>query len=45
MQQDEVHMKGGMKVFKDAFFGIAVSSGIGIIVALALIVLVFGLSH
>jgi len=45
MQQDEVRMRSGMKVFKDAFFGIAVSSGIGIIVALALIVVVFGLAH
>jgi len=45
MQHDEVHMKSGMKVFKDAFFGIAVSSGIGVIVALVLIVLVFGLAH
>jgi len=45
MQQNEVHMKGSMRVFKDAFFGIAVSSGIGIIVALALIILVFGLTH
>lgn len=45
MQQNEVHMKGGFKVIKDAFFGIAVSSGIGIVVALLLIALVLGLAQ
>ena len=45
MQHQQVHEKGKIKLVKDACFGIAVSSGVGIVVAIVLILLVLSLAH
>ena len=45
MQHEQLHDKGKLKLVKDACFGIAVSSGVGIVVAIALILLVLSLAH
>ena len=45
MQQEQLHDKGKIRLVKDAFFGIAVSSGVGIVVAIVLILLVLSLAH
>lgn len=45
MQQQHVNDRGIFRVVKDACFGIAVSSGVGIVVAIILILLVLSLAH
>ena len=45
MQHEQLHDKGKLRLVKDACFGIAVSSGVGIVVAIVLILLVLSLAH